>query len=516
MTDKEIKNLILTGEGYHIEFKQDLDKSLIDEVCAFANSSGGHILMGVSDKGEIKGIDTGNRIRSKIQDILNKLEPKLKTSIEIKEKLIVIHVPEGEEKPYGSARGFFIRIGPNSQKMTRNEIIHFLKKEGRIRFEELINEKANFKQDFDSKAFKHFLKLSKISLTMKYETLLENLDCLTEDKKMTNLGVLFFAKDIDFIMNYARVDCILFRGTDRVKILNRKQYKGNVIDNIEDALSFIEKHTNTEYVITGKPRREEIDDYPEPALREAIVNAVCHRDYFIKEVPVSVEIFADRLEIRNPGGLPKGFDTKKFGTQSFPRNLQIASMLHRADYIEQAGTGISRIKTAVANHKKKVKLDIEYSDDSPFYNIIFKKEGFVENNQEDLVESSQERSEESNKKGFGVKSVVFSSFRSIFGLKSSAFRSIFGVNKPIFGVNSKEFRSIFGVKFSEFQSIFGVNVLKTACLIYKNPKINAKEIAEKLSVTTRSAENYLSKLKSAKYIERVGSDKTGYWKVIKK
>ena len=480
MTDQQIKNLILTGEGYHIEFKQTLEKTLIEEVCAFANSSGGYILMGVADDGKVKGIDTSNRNRSKVQDILGKLEPKLNTSVEVKENLIVIHVPEGHEKPYGCSRGFFMRVGANSQKMTRNEILNFYKKEGRVCFEELINEKANFKQDFDSKAFKHFLKLSKISRTIKYEILLQNLDCLTEDKKLTNLGVLFFAKDIDFIMNYARVDCILFRGIDKVKILNRKQYKGNIIDNIEDALAFIQKHTNTEYVITGKPRREEIDDYPEPALREAIVNAVCHRDYFIREVPVSVEVFADRVEIRNPGGLPKGFDPKKFGTQSFPRNLQIASMLHRANYIEQAGTGISRIKKAVINHKKKLELDIEYSDDSIFYSIIFKKKRLAETTQK--IESSDDKS----------------NFQGIFS------------------VNPKEFQGIFSVNPKEFQSIFGINALNTVWLIYKKPNITAKEIAEKLSITERSARNYLSQLKQKRIIERVGSDKTGHWKVIKK
>ena len=479
MKDEQIKNLILTGEGYHIEFKQALDKSLIDEVCAFANSSGGYVLMGVADDGTVKGIDTNNRNRSKIQDILNKLEPKLDTTIKVTKNLIIIHIPEGEEKPYGCSRGFFMRIGANSQKMTRNEIIKFFKKEGRIRFEELINEKANFKQDFDPKSFKHFLKLSGISSTIEQETLLQNLDCLTSDKTFTNLGVLFFAKDIDFIMNYARVDCILFRGTDRVKILNRKEYKGNIIDNIEDALAFIQRHTNTEYIITGKPRREEIPDYPETALREAIVNAVCHRDYFIKEVPVVVEVFADRVKIRNPGGLPKGFDPKKFGTQSFPRNLLIASMLHRANYIEQAGTGISRIKTAIADHKKKVELDIEYSDDSIFYSIIFKKEMLAKTTQKNIVIGK-------------------------------------GTFQNIFGVNDKEFRSIFGVTVSESRSIFGVNILNTSWLIHKNPSIKAQEIAEKLSVTKRTAENYLSKLKEAKYIERIGSDKTGHWKVIKK
>ena len=177
---------------------------------------------------------------------------------------------------------FFMRVGANSQKMTRNEIIKFFKKEGRVQFGEFINEKADFKKDFDSKSFKNFLKLSGISSTIKRETLLQNLDCLTPDKKLTNLGVLFFAKDIDFIMNHALVDCVLFKGTEKVKILDRKQYKGNIIENIEEALAFVQRHTNTEYVITGKPRREEIPDYPEPALRETIVNAVCHRDYFEK------------------------------------------------------------------------------------------------------------------------------------------------------------------------------------------------------------------------------------------
>ena len=379
MTDKQIKNLILTGEGYHIEFKQALDKTLIEEVCAFANSSGGYILMGVADDKTIKGIDTSNKFRSQIQDLLSRLQPKLDMVVEVKKNLIIIHVPEGKEKPYGCPKGFFMRVGANSQKMTRNEIISFFKKEGRIHFEELINEKANFEKDFDPKAFKHFLKLSGISPTIKRETLLQNLDCLSSDKKFTNLGVLFFAKDIDFIMNYALVDCILFRGTDKVKILDRKQYKDNLLENIESALAFVQRHTNTEYVITGRPRREEIPDYPETALRETIVNAVCHRDYFERRCHVVVEVFADRVEIYNPGGLPGGLDPKKFGTKSVPRNLLIASMLHRVNYIERAGTGIGRIKSALAKHKKKIDLDIQYSNDSLFYSVIFRKKRLVKN-----------------------------------------------------------------------------------------------------------------------------------------
>ena len=500
MTEKQIKNLILTGEGYNIEFKQSLDKSFIEEVCAFANASGGYILMGISDEGKVTGVDTSNRSRSKIQDILNRLEPKLKTSIEVKKDIIVIHIPEGEDKPYGCPKGFFIRIGANSQKMTRNEIISFFKKESHVRFEELVNKKANFKENFDTHAFKSFLQLAGISRTIKYESLLQNLSCLTEDKKMTNLGVLFFAKDIDFIMNYARVDCILFKGTERVKILNRKEYMGGILDNIESALTFIKKHTNTEYVITGNPRREEIHDYPELALREAIINAVCHRDYFIEEVPVSVEVFEDRVQIRNPGGLPKGYDRKRFGTESVPRNLLIASMLHRADYIEKAGTGISRIKQAIKNHNKKIKLKIEYGDNSLFYRITFKKAGLAKKTSKGLVINKKKSSKINN---------LNDKVQGIFRVNPQEFQGIFRVNP-------QEFQDIFGINLDYFRNKFGINTINTAWLIHKKPEITAKEIAEKLSITERSARNYLSQLKQKKIIERVGSDKTGYWKVIKK
>ncbi len=350
-----------------------MDKTLIEEVCAFANSSGGRILIGVADDGTVTGISASNRLRSQIQDTLGQLQPRLDIPVEVKKNLILIHVPKGGEKPYSCSRGFFMRVGANSQKMTRNEIISFFKKEGRVNFEELINEKASFEKDFDPKAFKYFLKLSGISPAIKRDILLQNLDCLTADKKMTNLGVLFFARDLDFIMNHASVDCALFRGPDKVKILDRKLYKGNIIENIESALAFVQRHTNTEYVITGRPRREEIPDYPEISLREAIVNAVCHRDYFERRCHVAVEVFDDRVEIYNPGGLPSGLDPKSFGTKSVPRNLLIASMLHRASYIERAGTGIGRIKEALAKHKKKVSLEIQYSDESLFYSVIFRK-----------------------------------------------------------------------------------------------------------------------------------------------
>ena len=414
----------------------------------------------------------------KIQDVLNRLQPKLNITVEVKKNLIIIHVPEGQEKPYGCPRGFFMRIGANSQKMTRNEIISFFKKEGRVHFEELINEKANFKQDFDPEAFKYFLKLSGISSTIHQETLLQNLDCLTSDKKLTNLGVLFFAKDIDFIMNYAYVDCVLFRGKDKVKILDRKQYKGNIIQNIEDTLSFVQRHTNTEYVITGKPRREEIPDYPETALRETIVNAVCHRDYFERRCFVVVEVFADRVEVYNPGGLPSGLDPKKFGTKSVPRNLLVADMLHRANYIERAGTGINRIKQALAKHKKKILLDIQYDKNSMFYSVIFRKKGWVETTQEGLVETTQEGLVETTQEGL---------------VETTQEGLVETTQEGLVETQSK--------------------ILK---MMTENPTVSKQKVAEFIGISSTAVDKNIDTLKKKRFIKRIGPAKGGYWKVFKK
>ena len=153
----------------------------------------------------------------------------------------------------------------------------------------------------------------------------------------------------NFYLLQAKVVCVLYKGTEKLHILDKKDFYGNIIQNIEDGIMFVKRHTNIEYKIE-KLRREEIPEIPDIALREAIVNAVCHRDYFEKGANVMIEIFDDRVEISNPGGLPSGLAAAEFGTKSVVRNPVIASLLNRADYIEQIGTGINRIKNSVKEH----------------------------------------------------------------------------------------------------------------------------------------------------------------------
>ena len=269
--------------------------------------------------------------------------------IDIIANIFVVTVLDGPEKPYGCSRGFFIRVGPNSQKLSRNEIIDFIQSEGRIRFDELVRSEALLPDDMDREVFNRFVEISGISNVLQEEPMLRNLGCVVKadnQSLFTNAGILFFAKDPTRFIPQAIIICALYKGTQKVSVLDRKDLAGNILSNIEEAILFLKKHLRLRYEITSL-RRKEIPEIPEVAMREAIVNAVCHRDYFEKGASVMVEIFDDRVEISNPGGLARGLSLEDFGTRSLTRNPTIASLLHRTNYIERMGTGINRIRLAL-------------------------------------------------------------------------------------------------------------------------------------------------------------------------
>ncbi len=126
-------------------------------------------------------------------------------------------------------------------------------------------------------------------------------------------------------------------------ILDRKDLDGGMVSDIEDALRFVERNTRLAYRIE-RLQRENIPEYPMKGLREAITNAVMHRDWFNEGANVFVEIYTDRIEVVSPGGLPKGMALADLGTRSVRRNALVADLLHRIGFIEKAGTGINRIR----------------------------------------------------------------------------------------------------------------------------------------------------------------------------
>jgi ATP-dependent DNA helicase RecG len=347
MTENELALILQEGESYFIEFKEGISSLIARELVAFSNASGGRILIGVDDKGVVKGTDTGNTARSRIQDFANNCQPRVRISLEVFNRLLIVHVPEGKDKPYHCSEGFFIRMGTNAQKMTRDEIADFLQAEGRIRFEEQYHRTFDFSKHYDSQRLEAFLRLAGIRKEFEDAAILENLgvaDRIGDTIRMKNAGVLFFSKSIESLCEQATITCGAFEGIERFQIVNRKDYQGDIITNINLGMHFIQQELRVRYSMTGTARRKEIFEIPVDAIREALVNAVSHRDYFQYGSHTTVDIFDDRIEISNPGGLPKGLSEAEFGRTAVRRNQIIASLLQRVNLVENMGTGIGKIR----------------------------------------------------------------------------------------------------------------------------------------------------------------------------
>ena len=142
----EIKSIIASGEGYNAEFKISIPskiKEITEEVCAFANASGGVVLIGVDDANNIKGITIDNAKRSAIQNSINEISPVLKCDFNIIEvdgkNIAVIEVPSGQNKPYVLSGAIYVRQGPNSQKLTTvEEMRDFFQQADKIYFDDAI------------------------------------------------------------------------------------------------------------------------------------------------------------------------------------------------------------------------------------------------------------------------------------------------------------------------------------------------------------------------------------------
>lgn len=442
--------LLEEGEGYKLEFKRAINSDLAKAMVAFANASGGRIIIGIDDTNRVVGTDLSNQALSQIEDVSASCDPFVPIRLEkcARDQLLIIHVSEGGNKPYRCNKGFYLRNGANSQKMGTTEITEFIQAEGKVRFDEQLRQDLPWKKALDEKRLNHFLDLAGITHRKDLNTLLLNLgagDIKNHIFYFNQAGVLFFSREPNHRLFHVSVICALYKGTGKAVILDRKELAGSIIENIEDALLFLKKHLNLRQEITSLQRRE-VWEIPEVALREGVVNAICHRDYFEKGAQVMIEIFDDRVEINNPGGLPKGLSEKDFGKRSICRNPLVASLLLRSGYIEKMGTGIDRIRTALTKGKCP---EVNISFDA-FFTLSFPRPRPKENPIPEKI--SEDLSEK------------------IPGL-----------------------------------------VLK---MLFQKPNITIPEIAQRIQKPLRTVERVMSKLRQTGQIQRIGPRKTGGWKVI--
>ncbi|MCP5105725.1 MAG: HTH domain-containing protein [bacterium] len=167
---------------------------------------------------------------------------------------------------------------------------------------------------------------------------------LIKEGNLTNASLLLFGKDPQKHFIQSEIRCARFDGIEPVDFTDMQVIDGTLIEQVPAVLNFIRRHVNVSVKITGDPERQEIWEYPKEAIREAIVNAICHRNYE-DTGNVQIRIFDDRLEVWNPGTLPESLTLEMLRKdhQSKPRNELIARCFYLLKYIEQWGTGTNRM-----------------------------------------------------------------------------------------------------------------------------------------------------------------------------
>jgi len=458
--NNELEFLVKEGEGYNLEFKESFSNNITKDICAFANANGGRVLLGVADDGNIVGVSHSNRLRSQIQDLARNMDPSFSVSVQMMDDVLVVNVSEGKKKPYSVNGRFYLRKGSTSQQLNREEIRGFFVDEGLVKFDEQANKKFVLKHDFNEEAFDRFLDKSGVTKILPKKSILGNLQLL-QNGFLRNAGVLFFCKDVSSFFLNATIKCVLFRGKNKYKILDMKEFTDDVYSNYQNAIMYLQQRLRTEYIIKGGPR-EEVLELPDDALREAVLNAIAHRDYF-STASIQVEIYEDRVEIVNPGGLIGNLTVEDLYKKSIPRNPLLFGLMHRMEIVERVGSGLLRMKEATEKYELP---GPDIVADKHFFTITFVRP--------DLQKKTiQERMEGAEK-----------------GIKT---------------------REKVGRKLGEK---LGENEEKILEIILKDKFVTISELSKSLNISTTAVEKNISKLKRNRLLKRVGPAKGGHWEVI--
>ena len=455
----------MTKESQNIEWKQSWNNDYLKCICGFANAQGGRISIGKDDTGKIVGLknakklleDLPNKIRDQmgLMPQINLLEEGDKTYLEI--------IVEPSTVPISLRGSYYWRSGSVKQELKGHTLTEFLLKKMGMTWDRVIEEKATL-DDIDDVTIELFKKeavtagrLPDIS-GLSTKELLKKLHLLTEDG-LTNAAVVLFGKDPSAFYPNLFVKIGRF-GISVVDMRFQEVCEGNLFQLLRSVMEQLEKKFLIKPIRFEGLRRIEELEYPVPALREMLLNALVHRNYMGSMT--QLRVMDDRISLWNAGTLPLELSVEKlFQThRSIPRNPLIAEVCYRVGYIDSWGRGIEKITDACK------------------------------------VTGLPEPVIEENTGGVSVEL-----------LKAPAFEKVV----------SKNSWDDFGTISDGTSGKRRENVGKTSGMILdacrETPSITIPEMAKKIGITERSVQRNIQKLQADGFLRRVGGRKEGHWEV---
>lgn len=362
-TATDIPRMISGGENEQVEFKPSLSQKdkIMESVSAFSNTCGGTILIGVTDTGNVTGLDVGRRTLEDLAGYIKRnsdppVYPSLQTVQFGTRTLLSIQVKENPEKPVFFHDKAFKRVGRSNQRISSHEIRKMAKEEKKkVIWDERPCEGATL-DDIDWAFVKdEFIPLyERISKKKVASSPLEFLKAARTIQNETplNAGILLFGKDpLKFFPNsyiaLARYAGTVVGGEKR----DYKEFRGNLFSQIDNCYAYLTEHTALMSRLSpGQLRRMDIPEYGSFSLRELVTNAVCHRDYEDQGGKIIIKMFDDRIEFFNIGGLAQGITVDNIVHAQYSRNPVITSLLAKVNYIEEMGEGWDKILKEHRDH----------------------------------------------------------------------------------------------------------------------------------------------------------------------
>jgi len=495
----KIKQWIKKGEGKTIEFKRTLPDGnhIAKTVIAFSNMAGGKIIIGIEDKtAEVIGINDDEAIDfpDKISNIIHErchpfILPEIYLVYVNDAKVLVVEVFPGALKPYylknkGKRDGTYIRVGATNKKADMEMIMELERQKRNISFDEELDYELDEKSLDMERLKSDFHGYTGRSLN--HNDLL-NLKILKEEhgKIYPTIGGLLLAGKTNYL-EYGRIKCARFKGTNMDIFIDQKEFTGPLYRQVEEAMKFAHIYIALSGKVEGLQR---IDRYEVPleVIREAVVNAVVHRDYSISGSDIKFAIFDDRIEVTSPGALPRSLEIEDIiAGRSEIRNKVIARFFKEIEFIEQWGNGIKKMFRLL---KHDGLPDPQFRESGLFFKIIIYKKKTqgttIETTTETTTKTTEKESEETTAKTDVIikKDIIDNNFKN------------------------KKTTTKAAIETTAKTSIMLIE------LIRKRPNANLNELAEYLQITRDGVRYHLKNLKQKGVLKRIGSSREGYWKI---
>jgi len=388
MTRTELLEMVRNGENSGVEFKCDTidNRNLARELVGFLNFSGGCMVLGIDDNGIICGLSrvdqecnqspesrrTYKRLEEWIMQICrDKIKPEIIPYFEVfydlepGKDVAVIEVDRGwtvHHLWHENHRTYYIRVGTTTREASPEELERLFQRRGNLRVE-MRGVPGTSREDLDMRRLIDYFGRVRQQLPsdiqeMTWDNLLLNTEIMKkEDKRnlVTVGGILLFGKNPKKLLTQAGISAWAFQGVEKdYDFRDRANFIGpmvslfgdnGLVDNglVEQAVEFIRRNTRLEAHLEDGIRRVERREYPDTVIREAVVNALIHRDYLLSSTDIEISLFSDRLEIISPVSPPNGItpDSMRVGCR-VPRNQLLTNTMRDYGYVEQMGMGIPR------------------------------------------------------------------------------------------------------------------------------------------------------------------------------